>query len=278
MYKSNTSLAILLATYNSSKYLREQLDSLYNQTYTDWTLYVRDDGSKDDTIDIIGEYQSRYKNIVITKDNKGGLGAMKNFIALVDSVDAEYYIFCDHDDVWLPNKIELTIDAIKNGERLNPSKAVVAHTDLRVVDENLNLICDSMWRYAKIKPEILKQRNYAFASCYMTGCTMGFNKKAKKELVVGMPDNAIMHDWWIGVQAIYKSAVIISIPQQTIAYRIHSNQESSIPDVNTAHFLRRFIQLKFFNNDIYPFLKTFGYGLPMKYWFYKMLYNIRRNL
>lgn len=62
-YNNTNNIAILLATYNGEKFLKEQLDSIYSQSYTNWSLYIRDDGSSDRTIDIIGEYSEKYSNI-----------------------------------------------------------------------------------------------------------------------------------------------------------------------------------------------------------------------
>ena len=87
-----------MATYNGEKYLREQLQSLYNQTYTDWTLYIGDDGSSDGTASIVREFSQRYGNIVFHQ-NSEGKGTMRNFMDLLAEAEADYYMFCDQDDV-----------------------------------------------------------------------------------------------------------------------------------------------------------------------------------
>lgn len=274
--KSTTDLTILIATYNSGKYLREQLDSLYSQTNLDWTLFVHDDGSKDDTLAIIKEYQERYSNIVIVDDHLKALGPKKNFIHLLKVVDAKYYMFCDHDDVWLPIKVEITLNEIKKAESQNPLKPVVFHSDLTVVDGNLNVIDKSMWHYAKIRPEILHHRKYAMVACYMTGCTMGLNEQAKKELALNMPDDAIMHDWWIGIQAAIKGAVIISSHQSTILYRLHGNNDSGIPHNTKLRFLNKILKYGFqtdYDRKTKIYRRQFGVS---NYYLFKILYNVRR--
>lgn len=277
-YNAATDLVVLLATYNSAKYLTEQLDSLFSQTYLNWTLYVHDDGSSDETMSIISDYQKNYTNVVIVDDGMKALGPKKNFIHLLEVVAAKYYMFCDHDDVWLPTKVELTLNEIKKAELQNPLKPVVFHSDLTVVDGNLNVIDKSMWHYAKIRPEILHHRNYAMVSCYMTGCTIGLNDLAKTELALDMPDDAIMHDWWIGVQAAMKGAVIISCHQPTILYRLHGNNDSGIPHNTRLKFLNLILKSGFqtkYDRQTEAFRSYFGVS---NYYLFKLLYNIRRFL
>lgn len=120
-------VVIILPTYNGGKYLKELLDSLYQQTYNNIEIYTRDDGSKDDTVKIIKEYSNKKvkgkKMIIIPNENKS-LGCPECFIELLKLAnDGDYYCFCDQDDVWLPNKIE---DAVKKIEEF-PSDEATLH-------------------------------------------------------------------------------------------------------------------------------------------------------
>jgi len=143
----NNEIAILLPTYNSGKYLREQIDSIVAQSFSNWRLWVRDDGSNDSTLSILLDYQRRLgRKIIIIKDNKGNLGACKSFEALLESCPSSYIMFCDHDDVWLPFKIEKTFHKMKEIESQYPQKPLLVFSDLKVVDKDLNLISNSMWR------------------------------------------------------------------------------------------------------------------------------------
>ena len=101
---SDKKTAILMATYNGEQYVAEQIDSLLAQTDSDWTLYIHDDGSKDHTQEIINKYAETHDNIVVM-DFPGGNGAKENFFKMMFSVDADYYMLCDQDDVWLPEKV-----------------------------------------------------------------------------------------------------------------------------------------------------------------------------
>jgi glycosyltransferase involved in cell wall biosynthesis len=101
--KSTSTIAILMATYNGEKYLGEQIDSLLAQTNMDWQLYIHDDGSTDNTQAILQEYAQKHSNIHIL-EYESQRGAMKNFLSLLQRVEADYYMFCDQDDVWLKQK------------------------------------------------------------------------------------------------------------------------------------------------------------------------------
>ena len=97
---------ILLATYNGERFLDEQMHSLLSQSYTEWHLIIRDDGSTDNTLAIIQRYKKQYPNkITILEDNLANLGACRNFGRILEQSDADYAMFCDQDDVWLPKKI-----------------------------------------------------------------------------------------------------------------------------------------------------------------------------
>ena len=142
-------ITILLATYNSGPYIREQIDSILAQTYSDWKLVVRDDLSTDNTVEIINEYICRYPDKISILDNHGeSKRAYLNFVELLKNVESEYYMFCDHDDVWLPNKIDLSIQRMKEIEKQDIP--VVVHTDMKVVDQDLNTINESFWKYSRI--------------------------------------------------------------------------------------------------------------------------------
>ena len=106
---------VLLSTYNGARYIQQQLDSLFAQTYANMTIYIRDDGSTDNTLSLIIPYLSRKEKQIILLDNreKLNIGYMKSFwLLLKESGDADYYAFCDQDDVWLPDKIEAGVRAL----------------------------------------------------------------------------------------------------------------------------------------------------------------------
>lgn len=98
-------LAILLSTYNSESFIKAQLESLLSQTYKDWILYVRDDQSTDATPQILRQYADNDSRIHVMPDGEKR-GARDGFMWLIQKINSDFYMFCDHDDVWLPQKLK----------------------------------------------------------------------------------------------------------------------------------------------------------------------------
>lgn len=262
-------IAILMATYNGETYLRAQLDSLMSQTRRDWTLYVQDDFSTDSTIGIIQEYQNRYDNIRLV-EHTSQLGPMKNFMSMLEQVEADYYFFCDQDDVWMVDKVERSVLELEACEVQNPGKPAVVFTDLKVVDASLREISPSFWEYMKINPKKLTTFARLGARRLATGCTMCFNRQAKN---VSLPvsANAYMHDAWIVLSVSKHSGIIRGIPAPMVLYRQH---ESNVLGAVGSGLMKKFADLKNVgreNMKVYRMLKDLEYGSFLKYMCYKMI-------
>lgn len=217
--KNNPRIEILMATYNGEKYIKEQIESLLNQTYINWSLLIRDDGSSDGTVKIIEDYEKKYsEKIKILKDNKGSLRAKDNFLELLRNSKEDYIMFCDQDDVWLPNKIEITLKKMLEIE----DGPTLIHTDLKVVDKSLNTIADSFWKFQNLNPN-RKTHNYLIVQNNITGCTMMINRKLVN-LSKGDFPNGTMHDWIIGIIASLKGRIDY-IVEPTILYRQHGKND-----------------------------------------------------
>ena len=105
-------IAILMSTYNGGQYLRQQLDSVLRQTVADFTLLIRDDGSSDNTLEILGQYTDPRIRLIAGEN----LGPSGSFFALLEQarqIGAQYVFFCDQDDIWLDNKLELLLAEIQ---------------------------------------------------------------------------------------------------------------------------------------------------------------------
>ena len=216
-------LAILMATYNGEKYLREQIDSILNQTYQDFDLYIRDDNSTDNTINIIKEYLKKYpQKIFFVQDGRTAKGACNNFMFLLEHVHNinkyEMFMFSDQDDFWINDKVELTIN--KYNELMDKDQPILIHTDLFVVDSNLKLINKSFIQYSDLNANYNKFNNYLIQN-NVTGCTT-FVNKSLVELVDFNIKNICMHDWYFALIASAFGHVIF-IDKQTIKYRQHIN-------------------------------------------------------
>ena len=177
-------VAVVMSTYNGAKYIKEQIDSILNQTYKNIELVIRDDGSKDDTVKIIESYQKKHSNIkLITGKN---LGFIKSFFELLRLVESDYYAYADQDDVWMPNKIELAVEGLS---KLDDTKPNLAFGNSEYYDENMNLIGEGD-----------KHRKYSFRmalfACVTQGMTMTINKTTRDYIVKNPPKTCFFHDWW----------------------------------------------------------------------------------
>lgn len=177
-------VAVVMSTYNGAKYVKEQIDSILNQTYKNIELVIRDDGSSDNTVKIIEGYQKKYTNIkLITGKN---LGFIKSFFELLRLAEADYYSYADQDDVWMPNKIEL---AVKELNKLDNSKPNLSFGNSDYYDENMNLMSEGE-----------KHRKYSFRmalfACVTQGMTMTINKTTRDLIVKNPPKTCFFHDWW----------------------------------------------------------------------------------
>ena len=227
---------ILLATFNGAPYIDQLLDSISSQTYANWRLLIRDDCSTDDTICKVLSFAERHNDKVSVIDNNNlRLGVIGNFAALLSESSAEYIMFADQDDIWLPQKIEITLSKARMLEE-GADVPLLVHTDLCVVDRNLHTIAESFWEYQGLNPGRGANLKDAMVQNVVTGCTMLINKKLAK-LSMPIPENAKMHDWWITMAAAAFGKVHY-IPQATILYRQHGGNDTGAKRWNFYNALR----------------------------------------
>ena len=214
-------VTVLLAVYNGEKYLREQIESVLNQTVTDIKILIRDDGSVDASCELIDEYCSKYPQKIFKIDGLPTGSAKQNFAELLKQCDSDYIMFCDQDDVWLPNKVEKTLEAIKAND--NGGKTpVLIHTDLKVVDNNLNIISPSFFEFQRLYQDNITLSKLLVQN-YVTGCTVMINR-ALAQICGEVPKECIMHDWWLALVA-QLFGKIICLKQPTMLYRQHSDNQ-----------------------------------------------------
>lgn len=247
---------ILLSTFNGEKYIRELLDSLIKQTFCDWRLLIRDDGSTDNTVKIVYEYARNYPDkIVFAEDEDKNIGVCQSFARLLEQSDSEYAMFCDQDDVWLDNKIEITFNKMKEIESKNKDIPVLIHTDLRVVDAGLSIVSNSMWRFQKLDPR-RKSLNYLIVQNNVTGCTTMINKKLK-EIALPLPKEAIVHDWWVALSA-SAFGEIGYIDRPTILYRQHGKNDIGAKEYSLKYFFARLNNIEGANMIFYKSTEQAG--------------------
>lgn len=212
---------ILLSTYNSTAYLCEQLDSIVSQTYTDWCVLIRDDGSINDTLKIINKYVHKYSGkIILIEADKKNIGPCQSYSRLLEVSTANHIMFADQDDIWIPTKLELCMQKMHEMEKqYDTSFPLLVHTDLKVVDQNLKILQDSFMSYQNISG-YRDRTNQLLLQNSITGCTVLMNK-ALKDIAIPIPDRACMHDWWLAlVASLFGKIGFIDIA--TVYYRQHA--------------------------------------------------------
>ena len=236
----NYNIAILLSTYNGSKYLTDLLDSLINQSLLNIKIYISDDGSTDTTLQIIHHYLEKNKNIILI-DNKSNRGAFHNFMFLLNSVDADYYLFSDQDDIWLKEKSLTLVNRIVDLENYYIKTPIVVHSELTVVDENLNLISNSFNKFSNINQDLFKMNKlFYMVTNSIVGCSMCINKYVKNVCFPINP-NALMHDSWISLSVISNHGVIDFLPINLTLYRQHnSNVIGAKKSTGLKYFVSKF--------------------------------------
>lgn len=245
-------LQILLATYNSEKFLREQLDSILAQDHQDFQLLMRDAGSTDSTLDIIKSYVERYPEKIFyigqSKDN-----ACRNFSHLLAVSDADLIMFSDHDDVWMPDKISRTLNKYMQAEKVYGKECpILVFTDSAVTDKNLNILNNSMFSYQKLDPE-----NTSFIRLTVQNTASGNSmliNRSLKELAVPLPQEAVMHDHYLMLTAAAMGKIIL-LNEPTLLYRQHDDNVFGAADCGVFYFLRKLLHgrkniVQRFNNNI----------------------------
>ena len=214
---------ILLATYNGAEFLSDLLDSILSQTYVNWRLIVRDDGSSDNTLSIIEAYKSKYEHIIKVLDGKRiRLGACASFSELMEYSAADYILFCDQDDVWLENKIESLLAALQDLEiKQGKDTPILIHSDLVVTDAQLEIIAKSFWRYQHLLPSLGSTFSRLLMQNVVTGSATIINRAAK-ERALPIPIDAIMHDWWLAL-VVSAFGCVQYLPRPTVLYRQHTD-------------------------------------------------------
>lgn len=222
--KQTPSVAILMCTYNGELYLKEQLDSIQNQDYQDWILYVSDDGSNDQTLPILKSYQNQWgkHKLYILKGPRQGF--QKNFMSLITSkkIHAEFYVLCDQDDVWLPKKITAAVTYLQNQD---PSRSQLYCGRTSYVNKKLKFIQHSD---LFLRPTSFHN---AIVQSIAGGNTMAYNNALKKIPSLFPGVRIISHDWWLYILCELSGGVTYYDVNSYILYRQH---EGSLIGANTT--------------------------------------------
>lgn len=226
---SSNDVAILMASYNGAKYISNQIESIISQSYKNWDLYIRDDGSSDGTINIIKNYIRKDNRIHLIVDKKDEHGACLNFYNLIryakkNLLDYSYFFLSDQDDIWCKEKIYTEVEKLKCTQINVPN---LIYTDLKLCDENGN---DTNVNMSDIHDIELKNYPDIFMNqIFVWGNTVAFNKNLLKNIVVPNDiSNELSHDHYLTFfAATYGNVIYIDLP--LTYYRRHENNVSDLP-------------------------------------------------
>lgn len=274
-------VAVLLSTYNGHRYMSELIKSILSQTYRDFTIYIRDDGSTDKTRESLEMMSENNDNIVFFEAGQN-IGSKRSFLKMVEFVESAYYMFADQDDIWMPEKIQKTIDKMLALEKDCPNEAIIVHTDLQLVDGDLRTIASSYWEYCNIPVDMPHKFEMLCHFNDITGCAMMFNHKAKElsepYLYLQLPHH-VYHDVVIGLAVAKNNGIIYPLHEQTILFRRHGDNETDPLKKNESilHHLSRSVVYLRKQYQRYLFYNQFGYGSFIKFMYYKLLTKRNQN-
>ena len=236
-----STVRILLATYNGEKYIGEMIESILAQDHTDWQLVLSDDQSRDNTVSILEDYAGRYPDRIT--HYRSGLhfgNAQGHFLHLLQQFpDAPYIMFCDQDDVWHRQKVSATLSKMQEIEK--PGVPAVVHTDLRVVDGQLQEMHPSFLGYSGLSGERMELKQLLVQNV-VTGCTMMVNGAMAELANAHMPAGKIlMHDWWLAMTGAAMGTVGF-LNQATIDYRQHGNNTVGAKDTKSLAYIMKKIR------------------------------------
>jgi glycosyltransferase involved in cell wall biosynthesis len=225
-----------MCTYNGENFLEEQLDSIQNQDYKNWILYVNDDGSRDKTLDILKQYQKKWgvKKLYIRRGPKKGF--CKNFLQIIcdKKINADLYFLSDQDDVWMPNKLSHTLKKIA---QLDAAKPLLYCARTTYVSRNAKKILGQSDLF--LKPPSFRN---AIVQSLAGGNTMAFNNPLKTRTQMYHWAEVVSHDWWLYILNELNGGQTLYDTESTILYRQHSG---SLIGANTGYMarLKRLIML-----------------------------------
>lgn len=221
-------VAVLMSTYNGEKYIQEQLDSILQQEDVIPYIFVRDDGSDDDTYNIILKYERTYRNVFFVNkcciENKGIKHSFLELLQYALNLEKKinYFAFADQDDVWLPGKLK---DAVENFKNIKPYSPGLYFSNKTFVDRNLNVIFEE-------KQKFYNDFYSLFHNTGASGCTMVFNRVLASLVARFIPQYTILHDQWVFRVAHCTGATFFNGEQSFILYRQHENNVCGIDACN----------------------------------------------
>ena len=234
------SLEVILPTYNGVLYLEDQLASIFGQRLCPDQVLIRDDGSSDGTQELIQKLRKRYGDWLKVLPGGENLGCTANVNKLLEACTSQYVALADQDDVWLPNKLEVALKAIRSIE--NYKKEIIpslVHTDLHLTDAWLKPYGCTYIQQQLINPKANRPSDIALTNI-ATGCTILLNKELLS-IALPIPKEALVHDWWLALVASAHGRIQF-IPESSILYRQHAQNTIGAKKIGLRYWSERFLQ------------------------------------
>lgn len=226
------SIDILMATYNGGKHLRNQLLSLQQQTCSDWLLWVRDDGSSDETLSIIRAFSRLDERIRLVEDVSYGLGPGKNFLGLTKYANAEYVVFCDQDDIWFEKKLELLLEHAKSN--FSVKVPCLVYCDAHGYSDRDGVI--TIGSVSSLHANSIRQ--FLFFNAGYQGCSMLFNRTLCQMVSNYRADFFHMHDDVVALLA-HAFGRVYFLPKALMLYRQHGKNVTGNISVSFLDKIKR---------------------------------------
>lgn len=232
-------VAVLMSAYNGQRYIADQIESILSQTYQNIVLYVRDDGSTDQTVSILEDYVRDGRLTLIRGENLGFIGSF--FQLLKECQDADYYAWCDQDDIWMEKKIERAVGILEKNRNIH--RPVLYFSDYDYYDERMRFE----------KHGLSHGRGPSFANSLMDCISLGinsvFNHRAREMMLEHCPRHCCGHDWWTYMVCAAFGKVIYDKGYCSVKYR--RLEKSVSPGGKNFLALQIWRFKKFFVNDYF---------------------------
>lgn len=231
-------IEVLMAVYNGSAYIREQIDSILNQTYKNWHLTISDDGSTDGTDLIADEYAAKYPEQITRVYSGVRFGnARDHFMWLSENCTSRYMLYSDQDDVFNPEKMSRLMDAMQNAERQwGRDLPILVFSDQTVVDEKLNVIEPSLMRCQKQAFDSFDYHALLIQNVVTGGAMMVNRPLCSLAVQCRSRERIIMHDWWMAATAA-RFGKIIYLDEPLSLYRQHGGNSVGAKRVGSAGYI-----------------------------------------
>lgn len=245
-------VTIVMSAYNAGNRIISQLDSLFTQKNVDVTVYVRDDGSTDDTLNILEQYKKeKQPQKLLIEKGKNCSWELSFLIALQNAPLAQYYAFSDQDDIWFDNKLSRCIEEL---EKYNASKAQMIHCNRISCNEQLVPL-----KHQSSKVPYPLSRENAVTQEYAQGCTIIINSIAKELVCRHIPETRMPHDFWTGMIC-YFFGEVHYCPESLFYHINHGNNASNAGHIRASQIarIRNLFSQSLYPNPAYDLLKGYA--------------------